>query len=45
MTNKVVEIDSPFIVNKVILSNYKKELNSRHLVLEPFETILFEVVE
>ena len=43
MTNEKVEINNPFEVDKVILSNYNKHLSRGHLVLEPFEAILIEV--
>ena len=44
MINKQIEIELPFEIGKVILSNYDKQYNSNKLLLEPFETLVFEIV-
>ena len=37
------EIDFPFEIKKVLLSNYDKEYNSNRLYLEPYEAVVVEI--
>ena len=37
------EIDFPFEIKKVLLSNYDKEYCSNRLFLEPYETLVVEI--
>lgn len=43
MINKNVEIELPFEINKIILTNYEKKSLSNKYLLEPFETLVVEI--
>ena len=44
MKEEVKEINLPFEVNNVLLSNYNKTYNKTNkLILQPFETLVFEI--